>query len=495
MLSTRSLSQGMAFMLMGAIAITYTNCGKVQSKSLASTSSNESSELQAFAGSSTITSATLSSISLNYGVQSSSDLSVLATLGNSGTSDNANEYIRFSPSNSRIQARLDYTFSGFNSALPLKISYNARSINNSKELIRLQIRNFYTGSWEVLGSNTSVDNQWVLQNFSRTTKMQNYLGSSQKISLRVFATGSESISVDLLTVTQESVAPTPTPTPTVTPTPTPTPTVTPTPTPTPSATPPPSPGVYMMPPNGKFLWDWQIGASSDAAVVIQPGLKMIDLDGFNTSAAKVAEIKSKGVYTLCYLDVGSWEPGRPDSADYPAYLKIKQDPDWPQEYFLDVKDVFKANSVLAAILKKRFQMCIDKGFDGIEPDNLQNDENAGGLITLQQQIDFNGFIADMAHQMGIAIVQKNGPDKILLKDRTGKMMVEKFDGILNEECQQFSECGPLAEYVKRGKMAVNTEYKVAPNCTTSNSLVINTIRKDLNLAGGKDSGYKWTPCP
>ncbi len=73
-------------------------------------------------------------------------------------------------------------------------------------------------------------------------------------------------------------------------------------------------------------------------------------------------------------------------------------------------------------------------------------------------------------------------------------MVEKFDGILNEQCQQYSECAPLAEYVKRGKLALNTEYRLAPVCNLSNSLKINTIRKDLNLAGGTMLGYKRESC-
>ena len=255
-------------------------------------------------------------------------------------------------------------------------------------------------------------------------------------------------------------------------------------------------GTINVPPTGKVSWDWQIGAGGDSNVVAPSGSVLLDVDGFNISQAKIASLKAQGIYTVCYLDVGSWEPGRPDSDQYPAYLKIQQDPDWPAEYFLDINDVWKPNSVLATILQNRFKMCADKGFDAIEPDNLQNDENVkGGKITTQQQIDFNGWVADNAHAYNLAVFQKNGPDKILLKDKTGKMMVEKFDGILNEECQQFNECAPLAEYVKRGKLALNTEYSVAVNCTTSNSLNINSIRKDLSLTGGNMSGYKRVACP
>ena len=221
----------------------------------------------------------------------------------------------------------------------------------------------------------------------------------------------------------------------------------------------------------------------------------MDVDGFNISAAKIASLKAQGIYTVCYLDVGSWEPGRPDSDQYPAYLKIFYDSQWA-EWFLDINDVWKPNSVLATILRNRFKMCADKGFDSIEPDNLQNDENVTtGVITTQNQIDFNGWVADNAHAYNLAVFQKNGPDKILLKDKTGKMMVDKFDAILNEECQQYAECAPLAEYVKRGKLALNVEYTQTLNCALSNSIVMNSIKKDLGLTGGNMSGYQRQTCP
>ncbi|MEO8801277.1 MAG: endo alpha-1,4 polygalactosaminidase [Polyangiaceae bacterium] len=177
-----------------------------------------------------------------------------------------------------------------------------------------------------------------------------------------------------------------------------------------------------LPPNGKVSWDWQIGADTEASVGVPAGVKLLDVDGFATSAAKVASLKSAGVYAVCYINAGSYQPGLPDSAEYPESLKIQADPDWPGEYFLDVTDVFKPGSVLASILEARFKMCKDKGFDALEPDNLQNDENVTSgtkKITLQDQLDFNGWVADAAHAAGLAVFQKNGPDKVLLKAQVG----------------------------------------------------------------------------
>lgn len=257
-------------------------------------------------------------------------------------------------------------------------------------------------------------------------------------------------------------------------------------------------GKIVLPPSGKVAWDWQIGAGSDANVGLPPGVRLLDVDGFDISAAKVASLKSAGVYMVCYINAGSYEPNRPDSTAFTEALKLQADPDWPGEYFLDVTDVFKPGSVLAGILRARFQMCKAKGFEALEPDNLQNDENVtGGRVTLQQQLDFNGWVADAAHAAGLAVFQKNGPDKILLTDRSGIKMVEKFDGILNEQCQQFSECAALAEYPKRGKLALNVEYKASTtvDCMASDALAINSLKKDLLLAGMNGSGYLRAACP
>ncbi|MDV6373630.1 endo alpha-1,4 polygalactosaminidase [Deinococcus arenicola] len=250
------------------------------------------------------------------------------------------------------------------------------------------------------------------------------------------------------------------------------------------------------PPAGMYGWDWQIGAQQAGLVSVPRGIKLIDLDGFETSAATVTRLKKQGLYVVCYINAGSYEPYRPDSARYPARLKLGVDPNWKDEAFVDIRDVFRPKSVLADVLRKRLKMCRDKGFAAVEPDNLQNDENApGGVITLQNQVDFNGWLADEAHALGLAIFQKNGPDKVLLRDRTGKRLVDKFDGILNESCHEFDECGPLAEYVGRGKPALNVEYKEKfLNCAGARRLGINSMFKDLYLRGAREAEYRRVAC-
>ena len=248
---------------------------------------------------------------------------------------------------------------------------------------------------------------------------------------------------------------------------------------------------------GTINWDWQIGASADAAIIPPTGSQMIDVDGFNVSAAKVAALHAAGLKVVCYLDVGSYETGRPDSADYPTALRLSEDPDWPGEWFLDTRDVFKAGSVLAGILNKRFQMCADKGFDAVEPDNLDNWDANRSILTEQDQVDFDGWVADAVHALGISVALKNCPELVTRVDRTGQRLVDKFDFELDEQCQEYSECGSFTEFTKSGKAIFDVEYKanLTLNCSQFASLSINALKKDLDLVGAGDSGYLRQTCP
>ena len=52
-------------------------------------------------------------------------------------------------------------------------------------------------------------------------------------------------------------------------------------------------------PAGTVVWDYQIGAGGDGAIKPPTGAKLIDVDGWGTSAAKVAQLKAQGLYRVC----------------------------------------------------------------------------------------------------------------------------------------------------------------------------------------------------
>ena len=59
-------------------------------------------------------------------------------------------------------------------------------------------------------------------------------------------------------------------------------------------------------------------------------------------------------------------------------------------------------------MKKRMDLAVSKGCDGIEPDNVNGYENNTGFnLTYNDQIEFNKFLAIEAKKRGLLIALKN----------------------------------------------------------------------------------------
>jgi hypothetical protein len=194
-------------------------------------------------------------------------------------------------------------------------------------------------------------------------------------------------------------------------------------------------------------WQWQLQGTID----LNPNVAAFDVDGFDTSAATVAKIHAKGAGAVCYLSAGSFENWRPDAARFPAAVKGRALDGWAGEKWLDIRRW----DVLGPIMKSRMQMCADKGFDAVEPDNVDEYANATGFpLTGAQQITYNRNLAATAHALGLSIALKNDVDQLAA-------LQPYFDFALNEECAQYSECAGYAVFKAAGKAVWNVEYAAA----------------------------------
>ena len=124
---------------------------------------------------------------------------------------------------------------------------------------------------------------------------------------------------------------------------------------------------------------------------------------------------------------------------------------WPGERWLDIRQL----GVIEPIMTARFQMCREKGFDAVEPDNIEASSNPSGFpITAQQQLTFNEWVAEEAHSLGMAVLQKNDGEQSLA-------LSPYFDGALSEQCNQYRECASFDPYLVAGKPVLNAEYRLA----------------------------------
>jgi Glycoside-hydrolase family GH114 len=226
-----------------------------------------------------------------------------------------------------------------------------------------------------------------------------------------------------------------------------------------------------------LTWYWQLQGSINNS---QP-VAAYDIDGFETSAAEVSTLHGQGKHVICYVDVGTYEPGRPDSSSFPASILGSGVQGWPGEQWLDVGNL----AVLEPIMTARFQMCAAKGFDAVEPDNMDGFENGSGFpLTSTQQLTYDEWVAGEVHSLGMAVFQKNDGQQT-------PQLVSHFDGALDEQCNQYSECSSFQPYSSAGKPVLNAEYELSIGsfCSADTAAGIMGARFDLSL-----SGTTFEPC-
>lgn len=233
-------------------------------------------------------------------------------------------------------------------------------------------------------------------------------------------------------------------------------------------------------PPRRLTWYWQLTGrvhnSVDAAAY--------DIDGVDTGASEVAALHALGRRVICYIDVGTWENWRPDARKFPRSV-LGNGNGWPGERWLDIRRL----AILEPIIRARFKVCARKQFDAIEPDNIDGFENDTGFpLTARYQLAYDEWIAAEAHRLGLAVFQKNDPEQ-------ASALQPHFDGVLDEQCNQYAECSSFRSYAAAGKPVLNAEYdrSLYPRfCAADKRAGIMGALYDLALDGGV---YKpcWAP--
>jgi hypothetical protein len=227
-----------------------------------------------------------------------------------------------------------------------------------------------------------------------------------------------------------------------------------------------------------LTWYWQLQGTVNNSEPVEA----YDIDGFENTAAEVATLHAKGIHAICYIDVGTDEEWRPDASEFPASVVGKSN-GWPGEKYLDITDA----SVFEPIMVKRFEMCKEKGFDAVEPDNMDTYEEGsktGFTITAAEQATYDEWVATEVHSLGMAVLQKNDGEQTA-------QLEPYFDGALTEQCNQYSECSNFQAYLSAGKPVLNAEYSLATSafCVADNKAGIMGARFSLEL-----NGTTFEPC-
>ncbi len=190
-------------------------------------------------------------------------------------------------------------------------------------------------------------------------------------------------------------------------------------------------------------WDWQLQAPLDLSVEVD----VLALDPDEVDRADISRLKARGVFTICYVSVGTWEDWRDDADLFSPALLGKPYDGWPGERFLDIR----APEALAR-MEARFRRCARMGFDAVEPDNIDLHINDTGLpIGKAEVIAYVRQLSRAAHRLGLQIAQKNAGDLT-------RALVPLTDFAMAENCLSDGWCARLAPHARAGQAILAAEY-------------------------------------
>lgn len=222
-------------------------------------------------------------------------------------------------------------------------------------------------------------------------------------------------------------------------------------------------------------WQWQLSGKIDTSFDVD----MYDIDLFDTPQSTIELLHENGRIVICYFSAGSYENWRTDAAQFPAAVLGNTLDGWPDERWLDIRQL----SQLEPIMTARLDLAVSKGCDGVEPDNVDGYANDSGFpLSAQDQLDYNIWLATEAHARKLSIGLKNDLDQI-------SDLVGYFDWALNEQCYQYDECEMLRPFTDADKAVFGVEYQgnAAQFCPYFNNLDFDWLVKELDLGPTRTS--------
>jgi len=220
-----------------------------------------------------------------------------------------------------------------------------------------------------------------------------------------------------------------------------------------------------------LTWQWQLTGKLDMDLQTD----VIDVD-FEVGQSVVDYYHGKDTKVICYISVGSYENWRPDADQFPKEVLGKDYEGWSGEKWLDIRRI----DLLAPIMLARLDLCKAKGFDAIEPDNMEiHTNNTGFPLTYKDQLKYALWLAGETHKRGLAIGQKNAPDQV-------KDLVTVYDFAITEDAFYYKWAKDMLPYIQAGKPVFAAEYTDLPDdfatfCKESQELNFDTILKHRDL--------------
>lgn len=225
-------------------------------------------------------------------------------------------------------------------------------------------------------------------------------------------------------------------------------------------------------PEPMTTWQWQLSGD----INISYDVTMYDIDLFDTSQELIEQLHDDGRIVICYFSAGSYEDWRPDADKFPETIFGNDYDGWEGEIWLDIRKL----DLIQPIMLARLELAVEKDCDGVEPDNIASyDTDTGFDISIDEQITYNIWLAETAHELGLSIGLKNGAEMV-------EDLLAYYDWALVEECFFYDFCEDFVPFIDAGKavfVAEYTENGMSPDeyCEDALELQFSTLTKMLDL--------------
>ncbi|KAL4901302.1 hypothetical protein BDW74DRAFT_84984 [Aspergillus multicolor] len=242
--------------------------------------------------------------------------------------------------------------------------------------------------------------------------------------------------------------------------------------------------------NNTNVWQPAVGTSwqivlryplNDTSVDVD----VYDIDLFDNEKEMMDELHNDGRKVICYFSAGTYEDWRDDASKFPSDDIGDNLDEWEGESWVNIR-----SSKIRDIMLDRLDIAVEKGCDGVDPDNVDGYDNTNGLdLTEDDTVDYMNFLAEEAHSRNLSIGLKNAGAVI---DR----VIGNMQWSVNEQCAQYEECDTYAAFVRKNKPVFHIEYpkgddtnnqvsvtgaKKASACDFDDSNEFSTLIKNMDL--------------
>lgn len=242
-----------------------------------------------------------------------------------------------------------------------------------------------------------------------------------------------------------------------------------------------APAMISLPP-ANATFDYQIGGAYPPPA----GVRVVSRDREDQPAA--------GLYNICYVnafqtqpqETAWWKAHHDDLLLRDASGRYVIDGAW-NEILLDTRTAAK-RSRLAAIVNGWIDGCAARGFQAVEPDNIDSYGRSRGLLTRSAAIAYLRLLADHAHQAGLAIAQKNSTELGIRGREAG------LDFAVAEECARYDECDAYTRVYGSNVIVIEyTDKAFAKACRTVGN-TLSVVRRDVNVTRPGSRSYRYDAC-